>query len=45
VVLVITAARVVLLGVIGFGLVTGVAVLVGPVPSFRPALEWIFWGG
>jgi hypothetical protein len=48
VVLVITAARVVLLGVIGFGLVaTGVAVLVGPVfiPFFLvPHMEWIFWG-
>jgi hypothetical protein len=46
--LAITAARVVLLAVIGFGLVaTGVAVLVGPVfvPFFIvPHLDWIFWG-
>jgi hypothetical protein len=46
--LAITAARVVLLGVIAFGLVaTGVAVMVGPVfvPFFLvPALDWIFWG-
>ena len=46
--LAITAARVVLLAVIAFGLVaTGVAVLVGPVfiPFFLvPHLEWIFWG-
>src|SRR3984893_54484 len=44
----VTAARVVLLAVIGFGLVaTGVAVLVGPVfiPFFLvPQLEWLFWG-
>jgi hypothetical protein len=48
VVLTITAARVALLAVIGFGLVaTGVAVLVGPVfiPFFLvPQMEWIFWG-
>src|ERR1700730_10877457 len=46
--LAVTAARVVLLAVIAFGLVaTGVAVLVGPVfiPFFLvPALDWIFWG-
>jgi type IV secretory pathway VirB6-like protein len=46
--LAITAARVVLLAVIAFGLVaTGVAVLVGPVfiPFFLvPALDWLFWG-
>ena len=46
--LAITAARVVLLAVIAFGLVaTGVAVLVGPVfiPFFLvPHLDWIFWG-
>src|ERR1700730_771606 len=46
--LAVTAARVVLLAVIAFGLVaTGVAVLVGPVfiPFFLvPHLEWIFWG-
>jgi hypothetical protein len=46
--LAVTAARVVLLAVIGFGLVaTGVAVLVGPVfiPFFLvPQLEWLFWG-
>src|SRR5712692_5701213 len=46
--LAVTAARVVLLAVIAFGLVaTGVAVLVGPVfiPFFLvPQLEWMFWG-
>jgi hypothetical protein len=46
--LAITAARVVLLAVIAFGLVaTGVAVLVGPVfiPFFLvPHMEWVFWG-
>ena len=46
--LAVTAARVVLLAVIAFGLVaTGVAVLVGPVfiPFFLiPALDWLFWG-
>jgi hypothetical protein len=46
--LAITAARVVLVAVIAFGLVaTGVAVLVGPVfiPFFLvPALDWLFWG-
>jgi hypothetical protein len=46
--LAVTAARVVLLAVIAFGLVaTGVAVLVGPVfiPFFLvPRMEWIFWG-
>lgn len=46
--LAVTAARVVLLAVIAFGLVaTGVAVLVGPVfiPFFLvPHLEWLFWG-
>ena len=46
--LAVTAARVVLLAVIAFGLVaTGVAVLVGPVfiPFFLvPQLEWLFWG-
>jgi hypothetical protein len=46
--LAVTAARVVLLAVIAFGLVaTGVAVLVGPVfiPFFLvPQLEWVFWG-
>jgi TrbL/VirB6 plasmid conjugal transfer protein len=46
--LAVTAARVVLLAVIGFGLVaTGVAVLVGPVfiPFFVvPQLDWLFWG-
>jgi TrbL/VirB6 plasmid conjugal transfer protein len=46
--LAVTAARVVLLAVIAFGLVaTGVAVLVGPVfiPFFLiPAMEWVFWG-
>jgi hypothetical protein len=46
--LAVTAARVVLLAVIGFGLVaTGVAVLVGPlfVPFFLvPQLDWLFWG-
>jgi hypothetical protein len=46
--LAITAARVVLLAVIAFGLVaTGVAVLVGPVfiPFFLvPQLDWLFWG-
>ena len=46
--LAITAARVVLLAVIAFGLVaTGVAVLVGPVfiPFFLvPQMEWVFWG-
>jgi hypothetical protein len=46
--LAVTAARVVLLAVIAFGLVaTGVAVLVGPVfiPFFLvPQLDWIFWG-
>jgi hypothetical protein len=46
--LAVTAARVVLLAVIAFGLVaTGVAVLVGPVfiPFFLvPHLEWVFWG-
>jgi type IV secretory pathway VirB6-like protein len=48
VVLAVTAARVVLLAVIAFGLVaTGVAVLVGPVfiPFFLvPQLDWLFWG-
>jgi hypothetical protein len=46
--LAVTAARVVLLVVIAFGLVaTGVAVLVGPVfiPFFVvPQLDWLFWG-
>ena len=46
--LAVTAARVVLLAVIAFGLVaTGVAVLVGPVfiPFFLvPHMEWVFWG-
>jgi hypothetical protein len=46
--LVITAVRVVLLGVIAFGWVaTAVAVLVGPVfiPFFIvPHMEWMFWG-
>lgn len=46
--LAVTAARVVLLGVIAFGLAaTGVAVLVGPVfiPFFLvPQMEWVFWG-
>src|SRR6202049_2738619 len=46
--LAVTAARVVLLAVISFGLVaTGVAVLVGPVfiPFFLvPQLDWLFWG-
>ena len=46
--LAVTAARVVLLAVIAFGLVaTGVAVLVGPVfiPFFLvPQLDWLFWG-
>ena len=46
--LAVTAARVVLLAVMAFGLVaTGVAVLVGPVfiPFFLvPHLDWIFWG-
>ncbi len=46
--LAITAARVVLLAVIAFGLAaTGVAVLVGPVfiPFFLvPQLDWLFWG-
>jgi TrbL/VirB6 plasmid conjugal transfer protein len=46
--LAVTAARVVLLAVIAFGLVaTGVAVLVGPVfiPFFLiPSLDWLFWG-
>jgi hypothetical protein len=46
--LAVTAARVVLLAVIAFGLVaTGVAVLVGPVfiPFFLvPYMEWMFWG-
>ena len=46
--LAVTAARVVLLAVIAFGLVaTGVAVLVGPVfiPFFLvPRMEWMFWG-
>ena len=46
--LAVTAARVVLLAVIAFGLVaTGVAVLVGPVfiPFFLvPYMEWVFWG-
>jgi TrbL/VirB6 plasmid conjugal transfer protein len=46
--LAVTAARVVLLAVIAFGLVaTGVAVLVGPVfiPFFVvPQLDWLFWG-
>jgi type IV secretory pathway VirB6-like protein len=46
--LTVTAARVVLLAVIAFGLVaTGVAVLVGPVfiPFFLvPHLDWLFWG-
>ena len=48
VVLAVTAARMVLLAVIAFGLVaTGVAVLVGPVfiPFFLvPQLDWLFWG-
>jgi hypothetical protein len=47
--LAVTAARVVLLAVIAFGIVaTGVAVLVGPVfiPFFLvPQLDWLFWGG
>lgn len=46
--LAVTAARVVLLAVIAFGLAaTGVAVLVGPVfiPFFLvPRLDWLFWG-
>ena len=46
--LAVTAARVVLVAVVAFGLVaTGVAVLVGPVfiPFFLvPQLEWMFWG-
>jgi hypothetical protein len=46
--LAVTAARVVLLAVIAFGLVaTGVGVLVGPVfiPFFLiPSLDWLFWG-
>jgi hypothetical protein len=46
--LAVTAARVVLLAVVAFGLVaTGVAVLVGPVfiPFFLiPQLDWLFWG-
>jgi len=46
--LAVTAARVVLLAVIAYGLVaTGVAVLVGPVfiPFFLiPSLDWLFWG-
>src|SRR5436190_13117817 len=46
--LAVTAARVVLLAVIAFGLVaTGVTVLVGPVfiPFFIvPPLDWLFWG-
>ena len=46
--LAVTAARVVLLAVIAFGLVaTGVAGLVGPVfiPFFLvPQLDWLFWG-
>jgi hypothetical protein len=46
--LAVTAARVVLLAVIAFGLVaTGVAVLVGPIfiPFFLvPPLDWLFWG-
>jgi TrbL/VirB6 plasmid conjugal transfer protein len=46
--LAVTAARVVLLAVIAFGLVaTGVAVLVGPlfIPFFLvPQLDWLFWG-
>ena len=46
--LAVTAARVVLLAVIAFGLAaTGVAVLVGPIfiPFFIvPQLEWLFWG-
>jgi TrbL/VirB6 plasmid conjugal transfer protein len=46
--LAVTAARVVLLAVIAFGLVaTGVAVMVGPVfiPFFLvPQLDWLFWG-
>jgi hypothetical protein len=46
--LAVTAARVVLLAVIAFGLAaTGVAVLVGPVfiPFFLvPQMEWVFWG-
>src|ERR1700719_492685 len=46
--LAVTAARVVLLAVMAFGLVaTGVAVLVGPVfiPFFLvPQLDWLFWG-
>jgi hypothetical protein len=44
----VTAARVVLLAVIAFGLVaTGVAVLVAPlfIPFFLvPQLDWLFWG-
>src|SRR3984893_11063031 len=46
--LAVTAARVVMLAVIAFGLVaTGVGVLVGPVfiPFFLvPQLDWLFWG-
>jgi type IV secretory pathway VirB6-like protein len=46
--LAVTAARVVLLAVIAFGLAAmGVAVLVGPVfiPFFLvPQLDWLFWG-
>ena len=46
--LAVTAARVVLLAVIAFGLVaTGVAVLVGPIfiPFFLvPTMDWLFWG-
>ena len=46
--LAVTAARVVLLAVIAFGLVaTGVAVLIGPIfiPFFLiPSLDWLFWG-
>jgi hypothetical protein len=46
--LMVTAARVVLLAVVAYGLAaTGVAVLVGPVfiPFFVvPSLEWLFWG-
>ena len=46
--LAVTAARVVLLAVIAFGLAaTGVAVLIGPVfiPFFLvPHLDWLFWG-
>jgi hypothetical protein len=46
--LAVTAARVVLLAVIAFGLAaTGVAVLVGPlfIPFFLiPQLDWLFWG-